>query len=44
VVRLAAKGQRAPVKVQAPKAAAKADKPAAKPAEKPAKPAPAAKA
>lgn len=48
VVRLAAKGQRAPVKVQAaPKsqAAARAEKPAAKPAEKPAaKPAQPAKA
>jgi large subunit ribosomal protein L3 len=44
VVRLAAKGQRAPVKAQAPKAAPKADKPAAKPEKPAAKPAPAAKA
>jgi large subunit ribosomal protein L3 len=44
VVRLAAKGQRAPVKVQASKAAAKADKPAARPEKPAAKPAPAAKA
>jgi large subunit ribosomal protein L3 len=44
VVRLAAKGQRAPVKAQAPKAAAKAEKPAAKPEKPAAKPAPAAKA
>src|SRR6185295_14711014 len=48
VVRLAVKGQRAPVKAQAPKAAAQAasrpaaaPKPAAKPAAQPAKPAPA---
>ena len=44
VVRLAAKGQRAPVKAQAAKAAPKADKPAAKPEKPAAKPAPAAKA
>ena len=36
VVRLAIKGQRAPVKAQAPKAAATAGKPAARPAAKPA--------
>jgi len=41
LVRLAAKGQRAPVKTQAPKTAAKAE--AAKPAAKPEKPAAAAK-
>src|SRR2546428_12671542 len=39
VVRLAVKGQRAPVKAQAPKAAAKAAAPAPKPAAQPAKPA-----
>jgi large subunit ribosomal protein L3 len=44
VVRLAAKGQKAPVKAQAPKAAPKAEKPAAKPDKPAAKPAPAAKA
>jgi large subunit ribosomal protein L3 len=36
LVRLAVKGQRAPVKAQAPKAAAQAAKPAAQPAAKPA--------